>query len=331
MKTPVIGIDLMGSDTPPPILLQAVIELTKQLDGRAKLTLFGSSELLGSAPLPPSLTPVVAEEVITMEDDPLVAVRRKKNSSLSIAMLQLKKGALDALISAGNTGAIIASAKLNLPSLPGIARPALLALIPTKHRPLAVIDVGANISYKIDHLVQFAAMALAYQKTRGIDQPTLGLLNIGSEATKGTPELREVYRKLQKFNRPGEPATFLGNIEGKDVFKGEIDALITDGFTGNIFLKTAEGISSFLLGELEQMTRTSCPPAFQEMLHTWHERLYHSENPGAIVCGVDGIVVKCHGDVTPGTLVASVHGTIRLIENHFLDKIKQELAASSHL
>lgn len=239
-------------------------------------------------------------------------------------MLQEKK--LDAFISAGNTGALVASAKMCLRMLPGIARPALLALMPTQKKEVAVIDIGANISYKVEHLLQFAQMGIAYQKSRGINYPTVGLLNIGTEQKKGTPTLREAYKQLQALNQTSSASpTFVGNIEGRDVFKGGIDILVTDGFTGNIFLKTAEGIASFILDELWERMEQEATLSVKQAFGSLHHRLSHTEFPGAIICGIDGVVVKCHGNAAPAALISSIKGAIRLVEHQFLSKIKAQL------
>lgn len=318
-----IGIDLLGSDTPAEQLLEAVLGLSKELKGAAELTLFGTELLFSEIARPPSVTTVAVEEIITMEDDPLTAVRLKKKSSICTGMRLLQKGELNAFVSAGNTGALIASATMNLHRLPGIDRPALLALLPTKHKEIAVLDVGANVSVKVEQLVQFALMGIAYQKSRGVAAPTVGLLNIGSEAKKGTPELQEAYQRLQFLNRHGN--IFIGNVEGRDVFLGKIDVLVTDGFTGNVFLKTAEGISAFILEELQKNATEAYSPELKTVLSSLHHRLHYAEYPGAILCGVEGLVVKCHGDSSPQALINSIRGALRLLQHSFLDKIRSEL------
>lgn len=321
-----IGIDLLGSDTSPQLLLAAVLDFSQALKSPTRLCLFGTKTLFDSKNFPSSVSCVTVEEIITMEDDPLSAIRHKKGASICVGMRMLKKGELSAFVSAGNTGALIASATTSLSTLPGIARPALLTLLPTRHKEIAVLDVGANVSFKVEHLLQFASMGIAYQKSRGIPHPTVGLLNIGSEAKKGTPELREAYQKLQLLNQNSPSPIFTGNIEGKDVFKGQIDVLVTDGFTGNIFLKTAEGIASFILDELQQTAAEDCSPHLKGALATLRHRLHYAEYPGAILCGVEGIVIKCHGDSSPQALTNSIKGAIRLVEHAFLEKIKAELS-----
>lgn len=324
---PRIGIDLVGSDTPSQQLLDAVLLFLKKMDTPAELTLFATDELFANNVLPPEVKTCPVSEVILMDDDPLHAVRRKKDSSICVAMQKLSHFELDAFVTAGNTGALIASASLTLPLLPGIDHPALLALIPTKKTPVAVLDVGANVNVKAEHLFQFALMGMAYQKAREIQRPTVGLLNIGTEKQKGTPELRKAYDYLQSLNRNtsiDEPI-FVGNIEGRDVFHGEIDVLVTDGFTGNVFLKTSEGIAAFILELLQNLGPIESEPFMRELLGNLRQRLHYAEYPGAILCGVDGIIVKCHGASSPKAFINSIKGATRLVNHFFLEKIKKEL------
>lgn len=263
------------------------------------------------------MTILETEEVIYMDDDPLYVIRRKKKASMCLGIQLLKEKKLDALVSTGNTGALIASAKLYLSMLKGIAKAALIALLPTTKEPVAVIDVGANIHCTPENLVQFAQMGVAFQKSRGISHPLVGLLNIGTEEKKGRAELRDAYHFLQKTS------SFVGNVEGKEVFSGNIQVLVTDGFTGNVFLKTSEGISAFIL---EIMHQNQSLLLFSRPLITRLEKeLYSAEYPGAILCGVDGIIMKCHGDASPEALKNGVQGALNLIQNSFLEKIKFQL------
>lgn len=318
-----IGIDLMGSDTPPEELAQALIELSEE-KFPAEFLIFASPEVIGE--LPKTLNSVSCPETIEMHDDPITAVRRKKESSICQGIRHLHEKQIDAFISAGNTGALLLAAKTILKTLPRIDRPALLALLPTHKKEVAVLDVGANLNLKSHHILQFAGMGIAYQKSRGITHPTVGLLNIGTEAMKGTPQVREAYAKLETLNRDQNlnRPTFLGNIEGKDVFRGDIDVLVTDGFTGNVFLKTAEGLASFILKQLEQQATTGSPSLKHEIV-SLKERLYVAEHPGAILCGVEGVVIKCHGDITPTKFMSSIKGAARLIQHRFLENIMLNL------
>jgi glycerol-3-phosphate acyltransferase PlsX len=299
--------------------LREISETLTQFEPVAELFFFGTEALFKSFSFPKHIRCVTVTEVITHEDDPLTSLRRKKDSSICVGMRMLQKQELDAFVSSGNTGALLASATLFLRLIPSIERPALLTLLPTKHKEIAVLDVGANVSAKTEHLIQFAIMGSAYQKTRGIKRPTVGLLNIGVEAKKGTPELREAYKRLQTlFNEEGS-SQFLGNIEGRDVFKGDVDVLVTDGFTGNVFLKTAEGIAAFMLEELQQNGLND--------LSDLKKRLHYAEYPGALLCGVEGIVVKCHGELNLQSLQSSLNSILRLIDHSFLPHLKNHLSS----
>jgi glycerol-3-phosphate acyltransferase PlsX len=192
--------------------------------------------------------------------------------------------------------------------------------MPTKKKPVAVLDVGANVQVKASHLVQFALIGTAYQKTRGIAKPVVGLLNIGSEPVKGTSELRLAYHELKTLANP--PFRFAGNIEGKSVFDGEVDVLITDGFTGNIFLKTAEGIASLILDRIQAHEELR---KFQPQLNDLQRHLHYAEYPGALLAGVKGIVIKCHGYSTPRGFANGVLGAIELSQEKFKDKLTDEL------
>lgn len=324
---PRIGIDLVGSDTPPQLLLEAVFLFWEKMDASAHLVLFATEELFANRSIPSEIEICPVSEVIGMDEDPLHAMRRKKDSSINVAMQKMHHCELDAFVTAGNTGALIASAMHFLPLLPGITHPALLALIPTKRSPVAVLDIGANVHVRAEDILQFALMGIAYQKTRDIEQPTVGLLNIGTEKQKGTPELRKAYEFLQSLNHniPLDHPIFLGNIEGRDVFHGSIDVLVTDGFTGNVFLKTAEGIAAFILDQLQNLGPIESEPFMKAILSTLRQRLHYAEYPGAILCGVDGVIVKFHGAASPQALINSIKGAIRLVNHFFLEKIKNEL------
>lgn len=187
-------------------------------------------------------------------------------------------------------------------------------MLPTKKHEVAVLDVGANTSLQAKHLIQLAAMGLAYQKTRGIENPKIALLNIGKEPSKGTSQLQEAHRHLSNL----KSGLFMGNIEGRDVFEGDIQVLVTDGFAGNIFLKTAEGVASFILSELKNELSA-------EMVEKLRPRLHYTEYPGAVLCGINGIVVKCHGDGSPNAFINGIKGALRLAQHNFLNTLKDLL------
>ncbi|HEX2583195.1 MAG TPA: phosphate acyltransferase PlsX [Chlamydiales bacterium] len=312
-----IGIDLMGNDNSPETLLAALQEL--DLDSSVKLAVFGLPEYKELSPF----EYVKTAEFISMDDHPLNALRRKKEASLCIGLRALKAKKIDAFVSAGNTGALVTGAKIILGNLPGILRPALLARMPTKKEPVAVLDVGANVQVKACHLVQFALLGAAFARSQGIEWPRVGLLNIGSEAIKGTSELRTAYQELKTLDPA--PFHFAGNIEGKSVFDGDVDVLITDGFTGNVFLKTAEGIASLILDRFGALLPPEEYKKLAPRIRDFSAHLHYAEYPGAILAGVQGIVIKCHGYSTSRAFLNAVKGAVQLVRGHFIDRIDREI------
>ncbi len=322
-----IGIDLMGSDSPPSRLLEAAELAAEELQGRASLVALASHEALRDLPKECGIELFPTEEEITMDDLPLVAIRRKRLSSLVWGMRLLKSKELDGFVSAGNTGALIAAAALLLPALPTISRPALLATLPTLHGNVAVIDIGGNVSCKPSHLLQFARMGAAYKRcVDGITAPRVGLLNIGTESQKGTSGVREAYDALLLEKNPH--FTFIGNIEGREAFSGVVDVLVCDGFSGNVFLKTAEGISSFILSHLDEALGPRTSPEVEAALSSLARRVNYAEYPGAIICGVEGVVIKCHGFSSTQAMCNGIKGACNLIENALIQNLKAALTAT---
>lgn len=303
----------MGSDNAPSVILNAICLLTPSLPSHIELAIIGAPEY---APKAAPFYFYPASQIIGMEENPLHALRLKRQSSISIGMRLLKQGVIDAFVSAGNTGALVSSAKMILGTFLKLHRPALLALMPTKKKPIAVLDVGANLKEKASLLVQFAYLGAAYQKIRGIETPRVGLLNIGSEPVKGTSEIRLTYQYLSQLKHP--PFRFTGNIEGKSIFEGNIDVLISDGFTGNIFLKTSEGIASFILNQINS-----------HLSNELKDQLHHTEYPGALLAGVKGTVIKCHGSATKENLTQAIQGAIELVSTDFVNKLQNQWTAQS--
>lgn len=334
-----IGIDLMGGDNPPELLFPAIIEAAKQLPSVQSLLVIATkpvvdhfSSLLVSPQYSTAAKQIafeICDDVIAMTDDPLSAVRHKKRSSLVLGMQLLKKKEIDAFVSCGNTGALIASAALSLPLLPGVSHPALLAMLPTEKGSVAVLDVGGNVVCKAEHLVRFAFLGAAYQRAiHGIERPSVGLLNVGVESRKGNAEVREAYELLQAYcKRTGESGNplnihFSGNIEGRDLFKGTVDVLVTDGFTGNVLLKTAEGVASFVFESLQEKMEGGLPDSFQKSFNELKKQFNYAEYPGAIVCGIDAIVVKVHGNATAAALLASILSAAECVKKQVTTHVK---------
>lgn len=326
-----IGIDLMGGDNSPAMLFEGVLRAASELSHITLVVIAthaALSELQTSAAIPPHIEFYPVKSAISMTDEPLLAVSRKKESSLMTGIRLLKKGRIDAFISAGNTGALFASATLQLPKLPGIKRPALLVSLPTVTGTVAVLDVGGNVSCKAQHLVQFAHMGAAYQNcSEGIERPSVGLLNIGVEPKKGTSALREAYQLLSML--PEAKMQFLGNVEGREVFQGKTDVLITDGFTGNVLLKTAEGVSSFIFDHVQEMMQETSSHALERPMQKLQRYFSYTEYPGAFICGIEGIVMKCHGNASARAMLNSIKGAAHLVQNDVIAHLKARLSSQS--
>lgn len=334
-----IGIDLMGSDRTPMLLFEGVVQAAEQLPSSTTLVAIASHSVVNTIKeqlnqLPPNPQRAAIElypvsETIVMSDEPVSAVRRKREASIVVGIRLLKRQRLDAFISAGNSGALLASASLSLPKLPGVQRPALLVVLPTVTGSVAVLDVGGNVFCKTHHLVQFAHMGAAYQScSEEIAHPMVGLLNIGAEAQKGTLVMRNAYQALQEYTqRDQAPFRFYGNIEGRDLFQGKVDVVVTDGFTGNVLLKTSEGVSSFIFGAIQEMMQTMPPNPIQQSFRDLKRYFSYAEYPGAILCGVEGIVIKCHGDASPKALCNCIKGATTLVHKQLIPKLKMQLAA----
>ncbi|NGX55536.1 MAG: Phosphate acyltransferase [Chlamydiae bacterium] len=315
-----LAVDLMGGDQPPELLFDAVLQVRREIDPSCTLVVIAEP---GAVPEDQGIEVIPSEESITMEDSPLLAVRRKKNSSMAIGMRLLKEKQIDGLVSTGNTGALIANSILNLSMLPSIDRPAFLVMLPTQKGGVAVLDVGANVQFKPHHLIDYARMGVIYkQNIQGIEQPTVGLLNIGVEEGKGTKEVKVAFQSLQDHFAQNE-GCFLGNIEGKDVFHGKVDVLVTDGFTGNVFLKTCEGASAFLSDYLaENFNHFAIKPIISRLT----QKFNYSVHPGALLCGVDGLVVKCHGYSDQAALKSGIRGAVDLAQKDLIAKMKAQLS-----
>lgn len=332
-----IGIDLMGSDNSPSVLYEAVLKAASELDLSTTFVVLATQEVTDelSTISHPAITSTSCarivfhsvSEFIAMDDEPLTAIRRKKGSSIVSGIHLLKKHQIDAFVSAGNTGALVTSAALYLPMLDGIHRPALLAVVPTQAHPVAVLDVGGNVYCKAHHLVEFAKMGSAYQQCcLGIAAPKIGLLNIGVESNKGTFELRQAYQLLKEYTHQHSNSRmqFLGNIEGREVFQGNVDVLVTDGFTGNVFLKTSEGVSSFIFERLSSLNRHASTSKTIAHIQSYFN---YSEYPGAVLCGVEGIVIKCHGSSNSKGMYNGIKGAVDLIQKQLIAYLKKALEA----
>lgn len=330
----------MGADSDPLEILKAVQELVGS-NSSVHPVLFGHVSLESSIPQNSvQFDWVPCESVIEMDDDPLTAIRHKKGASMIQGIKALRAKEIDAFISSGNTGALVAASSIHLSKLsPLVERSPLLTLMPTTTGSMAVVDVGGRVVCEASHLKQYAVLGAAFQRAfGGIEKPRVGLLNIGEESMKGREEHREAYQQIQQFARENPQMTFCGNVEGHDVFYGVVDVLVTDGFTGNVFLKTAEGISGFILKTLQHAfdpleSIESDMGAIEIPLNSVRARLDYSEYPGALLCGLDGLVLKCHGGSSVNAIKSAVKGTIKMIRSDLLNHLRSQIEslAASHL
>ena len=277
---------------------------------------------------------VEAPEVIAMDDPVAASVRRKKKSSLRIGTKLVDEGKADGFVSAGNTGAAMATAKMVIGTLPGVDRPALAALIPTKTgRPVLLLDVGANSECKAHHLAQFAIMGDAYSRSvLGTVKPSVGLMSIGEEEAKGNDLTKEAFPLLRQLSN----INFVGNVEGRDVFSGAVDVIVTDGFTGNVMLKLSEGLTEAMLSMIKKELSTSAvtkaggvlaKPAFRNI----KKRLDYSEYGGAPLLGVSRIVVIGHGRSNARAIRNAINSVKEFSENRAGERIEKGIAETNEL
>lgn len=317
-----IAVDLMGSDSSPQNLFDGVLTACKELNAIESIIAIASKEAIAMIAnsqrlldFPQKIQFIEAEEVVQMDEEPIEAVR-KKNSSIQIGLALLKEKKVEGFVSAGNTGALILAATHILKRLPGISRPALLALLPTEKSPLAIIDVGGNLTITAQNLLDFSRMGASFQRHYlGIQKPKVGLLNVGAESHRGTQELRQAYDLLSQDAKAGGCYEFCGNVEGKSAFQGKIDVLVSDGFSGNILLKTAEGVANFLINSLKKREKKDRKISDQNVnLKSLEEEFSSAEYPGAVLCGLDGVVIKCHGDASPRAIFNGIKGAYEILK-----------------
>jgi len=295
-----IAVDAMGGDHAPAAEIEGAIQAAAQFG--IPIVLVGQEDRIqpllekhDTAGL--HLEIIHASEVITMDESAATAARKKKDSSIRVAARLMRDGAVAGVVSAGNTGAVMATVKMVLGTLPVVDRPALSTVLPTqKAKPAILLDVGANVDCKPHHLEQFAVMGDIYSRAIfGIRRPRVGLLSIGEEDSKGNELTKEAFKSLKHA-----PINFIGNVEGRDIFKGEIDVIVCDGFTGNVALKLSEGLietfATMLRQELEKTIAAKVGYILAERaFRAFRRRMDYSEYGGAPLLGIKGITIVCHG------------------------------------
>jgi phosphate acyltransferase len=296
-----IAVDAMGGDHGPGVTVPAVLDALRR-DPDLRVVLVGRSDAI--EPLLPTnraefserLTVCDAPEVVAMDERPQDALRKKKKSSMRLALDLVKSGAAQACVSAGNTGALMATARFVLKTLPGIDRPAMLSRIPAHHGYTLMLDLGANADAVPEHLLHFAVMGtVVAQDLHGDTRPRIGLLNIGSEDIKGNDVVQQAHKLLS-----ASTLNYIGFVEGTDIFSGKVDVVVTDGFTGNVALKSMEGVAKMFYGALKtELTRN----VFRKLgllfalpaLKAFKKLVDPDEHNGASMVGLNGVVIKSHG------------------------------------
>ncbi|MBN1586417.1 MAG: phosphate acyltransferase PlsX [Candidatus Omnitrophica bacterium] len=320
-----IAVDAMGTDSHPGYEVRAAMQALDLRD--MHITLVGDEKkirayLAKGLADEKRLSILHADEVVEMHDPPAASVRRKKNSSMNVAVRLLKDGKVDAVLSAGNTGAMVCSTSLNLGLLPGVERPGIGVPIPTRRGWSLLIDVGSNIDVKPIHLLQYAVMGAEYWKLiNNVPNPAIGLLNVGEEESKGTELLRGVHALLDRSH-----LNFTGNLDGKDLYHGNCDVVVCDGFTGNVALKVSESLAStfgyFLKRELgrtplRRLGALLAAGAFKDI----KEQTDYAEKGGAPLLGVNGTVMICHGGSPVKAVRNAIAGVHDLVSNRLNEKI----------
>ncbi len=323
-----IAVDAMGSDSGPSVEIEGAIQAAAQYG--VPIVLVGREDRVrnllqhhDTSGLP--IEVVHASEVITMEDAAATAARRKKDSSIHVAARLMRDSGISGVVSAGNTGAVMATVKMIMGTLAVVDRPALSTVLPTqKGKPAILLDVGANVDCKPHHLEQFAIMGDIYSRAIfGIRRPRIGLLSIGEEDTKGNELTKEAFKALKRA-----PINFLGNVEGRDIFTGDVDVIVCDGFIGNVVLKLSEGLyeafASMLKQELQKTLTAKVGAIFaQSAFRQFRHRLDYSEHGGAPLLGVKGITIVCHGRSNAN----AIKNAIRVAHEFCRHKVNQVIEA----
>lgn len=333
-----ILLDAMGGDNAPDAAIKGAIRASKELD--ADIILIGIEEVINSklkefygkdkiSDITNKITIKNCTEQIEMEDTPTVAIRTKKDSSMVVGFRMLKEGEGDVFISAGNSGALLTGATLIVGRIKGIDRPAVAPILPAYKKNFILMDAGANTNCKPLNLLQFAQMSTIYLKNNhGIENPKVGLLNIGTEETKGNDLVKESYNLLKEHGKE-YGINFIGNVEGRDCFSGEVDVVVTDGFTGNIFLKTTEGVGKLVKSNLTDalkrnfLTMLAAIPSLPA-INKFKKSMDYKQYGGALFLGVKKPVVKAHGSSDEFLFYYTLKQAYNFVKSEAVEKMREE-------
>ncbi|MHC4476695.1 MAG: phosphate acyltransferase PlsX [Planctomycetota bacterium] len=329
-----IAIDAMGGDNAPEAIISGALESIELLAEDDELTLVGPQEVI--EPRLPSLSSregalsvVHAPEVIGMGDAPIESLRQKPKSSIAILSKLAKRGQVDAVISAGNTGACVAAFQMRMRNLPGVNRPGIAVVFPTFEGPVVICDVGANIACKPVNLYQYGVMAGMYSRhLLGIDDPRIGLMSIGQEDAKGN----EIVKKARELMKSDSSMNLVGNIEGRDIFKGICDVAVCDGFVGNVILKLTEGLVDGLFKAIKYellAEKLRLAMKFKPIMTRIYKKYDYNEYGGAPLLGVNGTALICHGSSQSKTIKNAILASKRFCVNKINERIVEHVARTS--
>jgi len=333
-----IILDAMGGDNAPEATIKGAVKAIKEID--SEIILVGNEDVISKKvkelygkkdikEISNRITIHNTTEEITMEDIPTQAIKHKKDSSMVVGFKLLKEGEGDVFVSAGNSGALLTGATLLVGRIKGVDRPAMAPMLPSYKKGVMLVDAGANTNCKPINLLQFAQMANVYlKKIYNIEKPAIGLLNIGTEETKGNDLVKESY-KLLKQEADEYGINFVGNIEGRDAFTGKIDAVVTDGFTGNVFLKTTEGLGKLVKRSLTESLKKNlwskiCAAPSLPAIKRFSKTMDYKEYGGALFLGVKKPVVKAHGSSDEKLFYYTIKQAENFAKSGTVDIIKKE-------
>ncbi|MBU6235044.1 MAG: phosphate acyltransferase PlsX [Alphaproteobacteria bacterium] len=327
-----IALDAMGGDHGPSSVIPAAA-LALEAKPHLRFRIFGDEARIKpffeAHPQLKGASEIIHTDVFISNDEkPSVAVRKGRQSSMRLAIDDVAEGKSDCVISAGNTGALMATAKLVLRCLPGVERPAIATVLPSTTGPTVTLDLGANLTCDAENLVQFALLGSCFARTvLKIEKPSVGLLNIGSEDQKGHETLRDAAEVLQALNFPGR---YIGFVEGNDITTGDVDVVVTDGFTGNVALKTAEGVGKFVSQVLKEelggsflgkMGYLIASGAMKRAKHRMDPRVYN----GALFLGLSQVCIKSHGSADAFAFSRAIHVGADMVANRFNALVAEQI------
>lgn len=322
-----IAIDAMGGDNAPDAIVNGAIEAADILDENDEVILVGPRDVLeprlsALKPTKAAVKMVDAPEVIGMDEPPVESLRKKPKSSIGVLSKLAKRGQVDSVISAGNTGACVAAFQMRMRNLPGVIRPGIAVVFPTFEGPVTICDVGANIACKPIHLYQYGVMGGVYAKhLLGIENPRVGIMSIGQEDAKGN----EVVKKTRMLMKSDTKMNFVGNIEGRDIFRGICDVAVCDGFVGNVILKLTEGLVDGLFKAIryEMMEeKAALAMEFKPVITSIYRKYDYNEYGGAPLLGVNGNALICHGASESRT----IRNAILVSKRYHIEKINDKIA-----